>query len=154
MRLSASDARSGIRKITPEGTIFGVGDPNPSALAVDGAGTVYSVIGPDLYVRPAGAEPVKVFRPSDGIPVSRTALLTGVALDPAGNVLIADQNNRRVLRVDSERRVSVAVGSGSTIALDIPPKSLATDEQGNIYVSQIDRRIIRVSPEESDADRR
>jgi len=74
----------------------------------------------------------------------------GLALDPAGNLYIADTNNRRVRKVSNGiittvagNGVSVAAGNGgpATSAQLSYPYSLATDAAGNLYIG--DSGVIR-----------
>jgi sugar lactone lactonase YvrE len=58
-----------------------------------------------------------------------------IALDPAGNLYIADVNNFRVRKVNTLGVISTAVGGGVLIAnLDLPT-TLTFDSSGNLYIA-------------------
>jgi sugar lactone lactonase YvrE len=81
---------------------------------------------------------------------------TGLAADWAGNLFIADRNNNRIRRIDSQTGIITTVaGTGSSgiggnegdggpavnAALD-NPEDVAVDEQGNLYIA--DKRNDRI----------
>jgi len=79
-----------------------------------------------------------------------------VALDPAGNLLIADLFNGRVRRVDATTGIISTLaggGSGPSCAEDGPatdaciaPRGLAVDVAGNVYVTDGGTRVRRIDP--------
>ncbi|MDE0625940.1 MAG: M12 family metallo-peptidase [Bryobacterales bacterium] len=96
----------------------------------------------------------------DGGPASdaRLSWPHDVALDPAGNVLVADTRNHRIRRIDVLTGVIETVGAaGGGGSLEngglasVPalhgPTQVAVDGEGNIYVAERwNRRVVRVDP--------
>ena len=94
----------------------------------------------------------------DGGPASETALAfpSGVAVDAAGNLSIADRFNHRILKVDTATGIidTVAGTSGFGFSGDggpanvaeLPlPEGVAVDAAGNLYIAdRFNRRIRRV----------
>lgn len=95
----------------------------------------------------------------DGLPATSTELNSprGLAVDAAGNLLIADCGDNRVRKVDSSGIItsiagtatSHGVGDGgpaTSAGLDCPT-GLALDSAGNLYIADsIDNRVRRVDP--------
>jgi sugar lactone lactonase YvrE len=89
---------------------------------------------------------------------------TGVLLDPAGNIFIADQYNHRVRKVDTSGTISTYAGSlagGRIEGVQVPlgdglpaplarlyfPTSLLLDGAGNLYITDTwDHRVRKVDP--------
>ena len=80
---------------------------------------------------------------------------TGVAVDPAGNLFIADNNDNRVCKVDTTGFITRYAGTGANFyfgdgapAVDAGisyPRGLATDALGNLYIAVFyDNRIRKV----------
>ena len=84
---------------------------------------------------------------------ARLANPLGVAVDAAGNVYIADQNNGRIRRVDGVTHViTTEAGNGaSAFSGDGPatqnslnfPQGVASDVNGNIFISDTNNEILR-----------
>ena len=97
----------------------------------------------------------------DGLPAvqAQLNLPSGVAVDRAGNVLVADTLNDRVRRVDAiTGTITTVAGSGTpgfsgdggnaTAAQLNAPAGLAVDRAGNLYIADsFNRRIRKVTPE-------
>jgi serine/threonine-protein kinase len=76
-----------------------------------------------------------------------------VAVDPAGNLYIADSYNNRVRRVDTNGRITTVAGNGqagfsgdngpATQAQLSNPYGVAVDAAGNLYVADCDNNRIR-----------
>jgi hypothetical protein len=92
----------------------------------------------------------------DGGPATSAALNrpTGVALDEAGNLFIADQNNQRIRRVDAVTGIITTVaGNGSrgfsgdggpaTSAILNDPHAVALDADGNLFIADSSNHRIR-----------
>jgi len=79
----------------------------------------------------------------------------GIAVDATGNVLIADQNNQRVRRVDTHGTITTVAGTGSAgfngdnqsaiVAKLNSPTGVAVDAAGNLFIAdQSNHRVRRV----------
>jgi uncharacterized protein (TIGR03437 family) len=179
----AAEGNFRIRRVTPEGTITtvagngisgfsGDGGPaisaelaNPNGVAVDAAGNLYIADQVGSYrirrVTPAGtittvAGNGKYGFSGDGGPATAAPLgsPSGVAVDGAGNLYIADRLNYRVRRVTPEGIITTVAGNGTpgfsgdggpAISADLTaPNSVAVDEAGNVYIAVYPGSRIRV----------
>jgi sugar lactone lactonase YvrE len=72
----------------------------------------------------------------------------GLALDPFGNLYIADSNNRRVRKVVLETGImSTAAGNGLLGGgRDTPFRSIAISSSGEIYLAGLGRMVYRLTP--------
>lgn len=128
------------------------------SLATDSSGNVYgadAALCAIWKITPAGVVSLVAGEPdqgcgynSDGIPAT-SALLnfpSGVALDSAGDIYIADQSNNRVRKVDhSTGLISTVAGNGTagfsgdngpaTAAMLNSPWGVAVDHKGNLYIA-------------------
>ena len=124
-----------IRKVTPDGTITSLAHfSDPFSVAVDLAGNLYIAentphLGGHVHKITSGGtittiagsrnEPVPgPFGPfGDGGLATDAWLLfsTGVAVDAAGNVYIADSGAHRIRKVDRERKITTVAGSGHPV---------------------------------------
>jgi sugar lactone lactonase YvrE len=170
-----------IRKITPAGlvstfagTIAAVDTSNtvstepvfsgPSGVAVDASGNIYVADAGNnriSIVNSAGV--VNTFAGSGNAGADNgtgTAASfnnpTGVAVDAAGNVYVADFLNNLIRKISPARVVSTLAGNGNigssngidTAASFYFPNSLAVDAAGNVYVTDdINNLIRKVTPE-------
>jgi len=142
---------------------------NPSAVALDAAGNLYVTdtwnsrirkVSPKGDVSTVAGDSYGGLR--DG-PKNRAQFggLSGIALDAAGNLYVADTGNHRIRKVSPKGDVSTLAGSGATGMdegggfADGPgnraqfkrPAGMALDAAGNLYVADIDNHCIRkVSP--------
>ncbi len=111
------------------GTIF-VSELSGRIRKIDGSGIITTIAGTGL---PAFS--------GDGGPASAAAIgpIVPLAVDPAGNLLLADQLNRRIRRIDAAGQIATLVGgtapaSGAGTDADIGmPGAVAADPQGNVY---------------------
>lgn len=164
-----------IRKITPDGvvtTLAGSGEKgktngkaitasfnHPDGLTVDAAGNVYVVDEENYMIRkitPNGF--VTTFAgnsnigSADGIGINASFNVpTGVALDAAGNLYIADQGNFKIRKITPQAVVTTIAGSGA-FGLANGPAALAeftdvldlkVDKSGNIYLTDVQNSLIR-----------
>ena len=175
---------SRIRKITPAGaitTFAGNGTPGalgdggpataaemaPIAVAADTTGNIYFVDPLENNVRKVSSAGIVTLvagsgeqgRSGDNGPAVAAALNfpTGVAVDAAGNIYIADSSNNRVRMVSTAGIITTVAGSGkmgssgdngpATAAAFDNPTGLAVDRAGNIYIADSgNNRIRKVSP--------
>ena len=136
----------------------------PAGVAVDAAGNLYiadqynhrirKVSPSGIISTVAGIYPGGGFS-GDGGPATSASLSlpTGVAVDAAGNLYIADLGNSRVRKVNTSGIITTAAGGGTggdggpaTSAL-LWPAGVAVDAAGNLYIAdQYHNRIRKVSP--------
>ena len=161
-----------IRKVNAGGVITTVanGLNTPTAVAVDGAG--------NLYIADSGSNRIlKLDAVSQSItPVAGTGSVStvlgdgglatraslhfpaGIAVDPAGNLYIADEYNCRIRRVDAISGVitTVAGGGSGSPGIDasgdeglasnaqlLGPVGVAIDSVGNLYIADSGTNLIR-----------
>ena len=89
-------------------------------------------------------------RKSDG---PQFGVVTGLAFDRKGNLLLADQFNSRIRKLENDGSISTVVGSGAggaagTAAGLSHPSGVATDAAGNIYIADHEgNRILKLNPD-------
>ena len=169
---------SRVRKVDLSGTITTVagGGTNPdttSATEVRLSGPTDIVIDAqnNLYIADRGNHRVRKVNPSgiittiagtgergfdgDGGPATQAKLAnpSGIHLDSAGNLYIADEQNRRVRKVDPSGIITTVAGNGSFSSFNegtpatetgISVKSVYVDNAGNLYISDGFSRIKKV----------
>jgi Tol biopolymer transport system component len=184
----ADHGNSRIRRVTPNGTIStvagnglfgfnGDGIPatdaalnEPSAVVADAAGNLFiadegssrirEVLATTGLITTVAGNGTADFR-GDGGPATDAALAnpSGVAVDPAGNLYIADTGNDRIRKVSPSGVMTTAAGNGTATdqsgdggpallsGFDLP-RGLAADAQGNLYVADTGNDRVRkiVSP--------
>ena len=164
------------------GGFYGDGGPagsaamsGPAAVMPDAAGDLYIADTGNNRVRKvnpagvittvAGGGPVNPVSPGDGGPATNACLWgpVGVAVDPAGNLYIADRLEQRVRKVTAAGVINTFAGNGqvqsggvgafsgdggpaSSASLNLP-EGLAIDGAGNIYIADTENsRIRKVTP--------
>src|SRR5439155_996741 len=139
----------------------------PLSVAVDPGGNVYIADGGSnriLKVNTTGiistiaGNGQKGFN-GDGGPATSASLYypSGVAVDPAGNVYIADAGNNRIRKVDTAGIINTIAGNDkqgfsgdggpATSASLNAPRGIAVDPAGNVYIVDAGNlRIRKVNP--------
>jgi sugar lactone lactonase YvrE len=130
-----------IRKVTPDGII--------STVAGNGVTITYTV--PNVRM---GQTITEGGFSGDGGPATAAQLNYpyGVAVDAAGNLFIADRNNRRIRKVTPAGIISTVAGSGSnglgdggpaTAASLMNPYRVVVDASGNLFIADYGNQRIR-----------
>jgi hypothetical protein len=137
---------------------------NPQGLAVDLRGDIYVADSLNQVIRKiaAGTQIVSTFAGTgasgysgDGGPALAATLNspTGVAVDAAGNLFIADQGNYLVRRVDAVSGIITTVaGGGGSVANGVPataaalsgPNDVAVDTAANLYIADSYHNLVRM----------
>ncbi|GGP35123.1 NHL domain-containing protein [Streptomyces abikoensis] len=137
----------------------------PRAVTVDAIGNVYIADTDNHVVRKVDAMTRTIStvagdgnagRTGDDEPAVKASLRSprGVAVDPAGNLYIADTGNNRVRRVDERTRLITTVagdGEAGFSGDDGPavkanlygPRGIAVDSAGNLYIADTDNHRVR-----------
>lgn len=140
---------------------------SPQGTAVDAAGNIYIADSFNNVIRKVGTNGVaKIIVGTgaggfsgDGGPATNATLFSpaAVIVDSLGNLLIADANNNRVRKVNTNGIISTFAGNGltayppvntgnggpATNAMMFTPASLALDSSGNLYIAVINDSQIR-----------
>lgn len=126
---------------------------NGHDLAFDSTGSVLEVFGGSLQRLLANNTLVTIVGEvsfsfhGDGGPATKAALSspTGIAIDAAGNLWIADFGNSRVRRVLPNGFISTVAGNNISDSLQTPA-AIALDSAGTLYVADRDTHIVRRLP--------
>jgi serine/threonine protein kinase, bacterial len=153
-----------VRMIDPSGNVTtlenSVSFVQPSAIAVDSQGYAYVTVALNYQVWKINASGASQILAGNGQPGDVNGLggpdgpaeffaPTGVAVDAAGNVYVADHD--RVRKIGTDINVSTLAGNGTDGYVDGPggqaefsaPRGLAVDGAGNIYVADSNNNRIR-----------
>ena len=127
---------------------------NPTAIAIDAVGNLFIACGSSIRKVDIGGIITTVaggrligFSGDGGLATNaKLNGASGVAVDSAGNLYIADTNNNRIRKVDTEGIITTVAGNGNQgwgfngeggIATSTPlnePRSVAVDDTGNIFI--------------------
>jgi uncharacterized protein (TIGR03437 family) len=139
----------------------------PYGVAVDGAGNLYIADQGNNRIRMVGLAGIITTvagngthgYSGDGGPATSAELYApeGVAVDNAGDLLIADTGNNRIRQVKSGGTVSTVAGNGidsysgdgglATSASLVEPSGVAVDSAGNLYIADsYSERVRKVTP--------
>jgi uncharacterized repeat protein (TIGR01451 family) len=135
----------------------------PNGVAVDGAGNLYIADQYNARIRKVGTNGIITTvagngtngYSGDGIPATSAELFdpTGVAVDSAGDLYIADYNNHRIRKVDTKGIITTVAGDGTwgysgdgglaTSAELYDPSVVAVDASGNLYIADTGNNRVR-----------
>jgi sugar lactone lactonase YvrE len=137
----------------------------PSGVATDAAGNVYVADAGNNLIReisPSGVVTTLAgggntpFSPNGTGTAASFNFPTGVAVDAAGNVYVADAGNNLIRKISPSRVVTTLAGGShnpispdgtGTAASFSNPTGVAVDAAGNVYVADADNNLIRkISP--------
>lgn len=140
----------------------------PTDVAVDIAGNVYVADSNDRIrkITPAGLVSTLAGNDESGFADGQGAAarfngLSGIAVDSAGNIYVADRENHRIRKITPTGLVTTLAGSGGfreggggfadgqgNTALFFYPGGIAVDSAGNIYIADgLNHRIRRITPD-------
>src|SRR5271157_3666692 len=131
----------------------------PSGVAVDSAGNLYIADSGNSRVRKISNGVIATVAGNgvsgfggDGGPATSAELgvVSNVAVDPAGNLYIADPNNHRIRKV-SNGVIATVAGGGNSLGENVPatsaslnePVGVAVDPAGNLYIADSGSQRIR-----------
>jgi hypothetical protein len=172
-----------VRKISPDGiisTVAGIGAQGfsgdggpatsarfyyPTGVAVDKSGNLYIADGnnyrirkvtPDGIIRTVAGNGNGMYGGDDGPASSAQVNPSGIAVDAAGNLFIADIGSNRIRKVTPDGIIRTVVGTGiqgtggdggsALYAQLCYPESVAVDTVGNLYIADGSHRIRKVTP--------
>ena len=170
-RIRKVDADTGvITTVAGDGTFGFGGDGGPATaaqldrprgVALDGAGNLYIADSANHRIRKVDSAGVITPVAGDGgyggdggaAVAARLWSPSGVALDGAGNLYIADRFNHRIRKVDSAGVISTVAGNGregysgdggpATAAQLNTPYSVVLDDAGNLYIADFGNNLVR-----------
>jgi uncharacterized protein (TIGR03437 family) len=170
-----------IRKLLPGGTIISIagngnasffGDGGPAgAASLHSPQGLFNAGGGHIYIADTGNQRIRELQPDGTITTvagngatgsggdggaatsAQLSMPSGVTLDAAGNIYIADQGNNRVRMVSTSGIISTLAGAATSALGDggpasgaqlSAPASVTLDAAGNVYISDSGHNRIRV----------
>jgi sugar lactone lactonase YvrE len=146
-------SNNAVRRITPAGVVTTVAATpeltNPWGIAVDAAGTLYvtnlgthsvATISPNGTVTTL-AGGVRGFADGTGAQ-ARFDLPSGITVDGAGNVYVADFGNNMIRKITPAGAVSILVPVSAGL---VSPSGIVAESDGDLYVSDYNHMIYRVT---------
>ena len=139
--------------------------PPPFAIAVTAAGNIF--ISDNFHVRKVTPDGIistvaggGQSDPGDGGPATQAklGLVTGIAVDGNGNVLLAETGNHRIRKIDANGIITTIAGNGqpgfsgdggpAAGATLNGPAGISVDPQGNILITDLrNSRVRRITPD-------
>jgi serine/threonine protein kinase, bacterial len=141
-----------------DGTGSSASFSSPGSLALDSAGNIYVMDGPEIrkvtqagVVTTLAGSTTTGYVDGTGSAAQFSVQLGGVAVDTAGNLFVGDVFNNVVRKITPAGVVSTFAGSGSyghndgtgTAASFIYPYGLVFDAAGNLFVTDLGNNLIR-----------
>ncbi len=161
----ADSGNLALRRVSPGGVITTVPSVNPTAMAIDANGNLFFTnVNSVARLTPTGTVGLVAGTGTagfsgDGGPATKATLRSpsGVALDAAGNLYIADFLNNRIRMVNPSGIITTVAGNGindykgdgqqATLASVGLPTGVAVDSSGNLLIASAQYgRIRKVSP--------
>ena len=135
---------------------------DPTAVAVNGKGNVFIADGDNFRIRKVDSNGVittiagtgNAGYGGDNGPASSALidLVTDLKVDANGNIYLADLFNGFVRKIDVSGQISTVAGSGNFGRIDdgspanqavLLPDSVGLDSVGNLYISDVNRSVVR-----------
>jgi uncharacterized protein (TIGR03437 family) len=159
-RIRRIDANGVITTIAGTGGLqfYGDGGPgrgallnNPAAIALAVDGTVYIADTDNNRIRKLSGGILSTVAgdglarfSGDGGPALTASLNSpfGLAIDPTGNLYVADTGNNRIRKITPDGLISTAAGNGTTAILN-GPAGVAVDAAGALYIADTENHRVR-----------
>jgi|GEM_PF-3140181 len=141
----------------PQAVTFSV----PSDAITDAAGNIYVADGYSCSIRKIASDgTVTTFAGGSGCgyadgnaTTAKFKVLNGITIDPSGNLYVIDENDR-VRKIAPDGTVTTIAGNGQNQTVDglgtaasfQDPKGITIDAAGNLYITQGDYLIRKVTP--------